>query len=220
MNGRGLFVLALLLAGCGTNRPEIPPELLQNPGDGSLAPGCVTAGYPSGPYGTDPGSVVENMCFSGWTTPGTSPHSEAALENLSLGAFHDETGKNYELLLVNTAALWCAACKNEHKTLGEHYAELAPRGLGLVSALFQDNAGGPATVDDLKLWVETFDVQFPMLLDSPDYQLGIYASADTAPLNLLIDARTMTIIQKFVGDQSSVIWPLIENELDQRGASE
>jgi hypothetical protein len=216
---RGLFALATLLAGCGTNRPEIPPELLQNPGDGNLAPGCATAGYPEGPYGVEPGDVVANLCFRGWTTPDSSPHTEAALENVSLGAFHDETGQKYELLLVNTAAIWCAACKNEHKTLGQHYAELAPRGLALVSALFQDEAGAPATVDDLKLWVEAFDVKFPMLLD-PDYQLGIYASADQAPLNLLVDARSMTILQRVVGDQSAVIWPLIENELDRREASE
>jgi hypothetical protein len=217
---RGLFALAALLSGCGTNRPEIPPELLQNPGYGGLAPGCAAAGYPSGPYGTDPGSVVANMCFRGWATPDSSPHTEAALENLSLGAFYDPTGKNYELLLINTAAIWCSACKNEHKTLGQHYAELAPRGLALVSALFQDDAGAPATVDDLKLWVETFHVEFPMVLDAPDFQLGIYGSADQSPLNLLVDARSMKILQKVVGDQSSVIWPLIEDELDRRGASE
>jgi hypothetical protein len=35
---------------------------------------------------------------------------------------------------------------------------------------------------DLKLWVETFKVDFPMVLD-PDYQLGNYATAETAPLN-------------------------------------
>ena len=211
----GLFTLTALCVGCGTNRPEIPPELLQNPSDGS----CAAAGYPKGPYGTDPGDVVANLCFQGWTTPDSSPHTEAALETLSLGAFHDQTGKNYELLLVNTAAIWCGACKNEHKTLGQHYAELAPRGLALVSALFQDDAGGPATVNDLKLWVETFSVKFPMLLD-PDYQLGIYGSADQAPLNLLVDARSMTILQRIVGDQSDVIWPLIEDELARREASE
>jgi hypothetical protein len=121
---------------------------------------------------------------------------------------------------VNTAAIWCAACKNEHKTLGQHYAELAPRGLALVSALFQDDAGGPATVDDLRLWVETFGVKFPMVLDAPDYQLGSYGSADQAPLNLLVDTRSMTILQKIVGDQSDVIWPLIEDELARREASE
>jgi hypothetical protein len=56
-----------------------------------------------------------------------------------------------------------------------------------------------------------------MVLD-PDYQLGAYASPETAPLNLIIDARTMRIEKKFIGDQSAVIWPYIENELSRRGS--
>jgi hypothetical protein len=211
--------LIAVLAGCGTNRPEIPPELLGSSGDSSLVAGCENPSYPGGPFGTDPGATVVNTCFRGWATPGNGEHTDAALVDLGLGAFYDPTHKQYELLLVNTAALWCAACKAEHQTLGQHYAELAPHGLALVSALFQNNAAEPAGVDNLKQWVETFDVKFPMLLD-PDYQLGAYASAETAPLNLLIDARTMRIMQKWVGDQSSVIWPSIEDELTKREAGE
>lgn len=215
----GLLLVGLALVGCGTNKPRIPPELLANPGDSGLAAGCDTPGYPDGPYGSDAGGVAANTCFRGFTTPGSSPHTEAALTELSLGAFYDPTGKEYELLLVNSAAVWCAVCKSEHRTLGQHYAELAPHGLGLVSALFQNNAGEPADFDDLKQWVETFDVKFPMVLD-PDYQLGTYARATTAPLNLVIDARTMQIVAKFVGDQGGVLWPLVEDELARREASE
>jgi hypothetical protein len=215
----GLCALAAFIGGCGTNRPEIPPELLQNPGDTGLSTGCDSPAYPDGPYGAQVGDVIANTCFSGWAKPGSQPHTEAALEDIPLGAFHDPSGRKYELLLVNTAALWCSACKSEHQTLGQHWADLAPRGLGLVSALFQNNAGDPANADDLKAWVEAFDVKFPMVLD-PDYQLGIYAPAASSPLNLLVDARSMQIMQRFVGDQDSVIWPLIESELDQRAASE
>ena len=215
---RALFAALALLAGCGTNRPEIPPELLGSNGESSLSAGCDNPSYPGGPFGTGPGATVVNTCFRGWATPGSSDHTDAELQDIGFGSFYDPTHKQYELLLVNSAALWCAACKAEHQTLGQHYAELAPRGLALVSALFQNNAGEPADTNDLALWVQTFDVKFPMLLD-PDYQLGAYASADTAPLNLLVDARTMTIMQKWVGDQSTVIWPLIEDELTKREAA-
>ncbi|HTQ06878.1 MAG TPA: hypothetical protein VMI54_23635 [Polyangiaceae bacterium] len=211
--------VAALLAGCGTNRPEIPAELLGSNGDSSLAAGCDNPSYPGAPFGTDPGSTVVNTCFRGWAAPGSMDDTDATLEDIGFGAFYDPTHKHYELLLVNSAALWCAACKAEHATLGQHYADLAPRGLALVSALFQNNAGAPADTDDLKLWVDTFDVKFPMVLD-PDYQLGAYASAETAPLNLLVDARTMQIMDKWVGDQSSVIWPTIEDELTKREAGE
>jgi hypothetical protein len=87
----------------------------------------------------------------------------------------------------------------------------------ILSALFQDREGQPANVSDLALWVETFRTPFPMALD-PDYQLGAYAPAASAPLNLLLDARTMRIIEKFTGDQSTVLWRLVEDELSRREA--
>jgi hypothetical protein len=210
------ILLAWWLAGCGTNKPEIPPELLENPGTGN---DCSTTDYPRGPYGKIAGSVARDVCFEGWRNPAAAPHAESSLEPLSLGAFYDPTGENHEIILLNTAAVWCAVCKNEHRSLDERHAALAPRGLVILSALFQNNAGDPAVFADLKLWVETFKVEFPMVLD-PEYQLGDYATAETAPLNLVIDARTMQIIEKFVGDQGSVIWPLIEDELARREASE
>lgn len=209
-------LLALLAGACGTNRPEIPPELLR---DQPAASGCETADYPPGPYGDDAGTLAADRCFQGWRAPQKTAHTATALEDVSLGNFYDPDGSRYEILLLNTAAVWCAVCKTEHQTLPEHYAEYAPRGLAVLSALFQNNAGKPAELSDLKTWVEAYDVPFPMVLD-PDYQLQDYASAETAPLNLVIDARTMRIMAKFIGNQSRDLWQLIDDELTRREASE
>jgi hypothetical protein len=108
-------------------------------------------------------------------------------------------------------------CQVEHRELPVRHAEYAPRGLVILSALFQDERADPADLSDLTAWVETFDVPFPMVLD-PAYQLGAYASAETAPLNLVLDARTMRIVEKYVGDQSSLLWPFVEQELARREA--
>jgi hypothetical protein len=210
-----VVLTALLLGACGTNRPEIPKELLGTSG----ASACTTPGYPAGPYGDDTGTLAEDRCFRGWRAPQSTRHDETTLEEISLGSFYDPTGKTHEIVLLNTAAVWCSVCKSEHKTLPDRYAELAPRGLAIVSALFQNGQGGPADLDDLTTWVETFDVPFPMVLD-PDYQLNDYASAETAPLNLVIDARTMRILAKFIGNQSEPLWTTIEDELARREASE
>jgi len=208
--------LGLALVACGTNRPEIPPELLENP---ATSVGCSTPNYPAPPYGEDPSDTAGDLCFQGFRTPLSVPHDQASLGPVSFGNFYDPLGEKYEILLVNTAAIWCAVCKTEHRSLPDHYTELAPHGLAILSALFQDASRQPATVADLKTWVETFEPPFPMVLDS-DYQLGTYAAADTAPLNLVIDARTMKIMQRFTGDQSQDLWSLIEGELARREASE
>jgi hypothetical protein len=38
-----------------------------------------------------------------------------------------------------------------------------------------------------------------------------------APLNMLVDPRSMKILRKYVGDQGAAMWPYIESELDARG---
>jgi hypothetical protein len=60
--------------------------------------------------------------------------------------------------------------------------------------------------------VETFSSDYVMVLD-PDYQLGTYATADTAPLNMVVNARTMKIEKKLLGDQPTVLWPFIDASL-------
>jgi hypothetical protein len=208
MKGLALTV-ALACSACGSNRPEIPPELLVP------SNGCGGAAYPEGPYGAEPGDRAEDVCFEGFRSPHTAIIREDALEELSLSRYYDPEGERYELVLLNTAALWCLACRVEHETLPSRAAEFEDDGLVILSALFQDEAGSPADFDDLRVWIQTFEPNFPMALD-PDYQLGRYASADTAPLNLLIDARNLEIIEKFVGNQESALWARIEQELSAR----
>lgn len=204
-----ILVLAALAGGCGTNKPELPADL----GEPDR---CARLGYPEGPYGTEPGDVLANACFQGWSSPDRTAHAENTLEPLALADFHDPDGtRGIDLLLINTAALWCSACRIEHETLPQKASSLAPRGLVILTALFQDNEGKPADLNDMTLWVETFGTNFPIVLD-PSYSFGIYASAETAPLNLVVDPRTMTITRKFIGDQAGVIWPLVDGELTRR----
>jgi hypothetical protein len=203
--------LVALAVACGTNAPEIPPELLE------VAESACSLDYPEGPYGTEVGQVAADACFQGWARPTETAHEVDTLTNLSFGRYFDPAGERFELLLVNSAALWCQACLSEHEDLPAHYREFSPRGLVILSALFQDHDGEPAGVSDLTLWVETFETPFPMALD-PDYQLGAYAPAASAPLNLLLDARNMRILEKFTGDQSAVLWPLVDGELTRREA--
>ena len=119
-------------------------------------------------------------------------------------------------MLINTAAIWCMACVDEHQTLPEHASELAPQGLVILSTLFQDAKREPATLADVERWIANFHTNFPMVAD-PDLQLDGYAPSDLAPLNLVVDARSMKILRKFVGNQAT-LWPYLESELKARSA--
>jgi hypothetical protein len=203
-----LSVAALTLSACGSNTPKIPPELL-------AGGGCNSPEYPNGPFGTEEGDTLANACFQGFRDPSTVSHSESSLQTIAFADYYDPTGsKGYRLILINTAAVWCSACRSEHDDLPEKVRQFAPRGLRILSTLFQDARREPASFRDLSTWVETFSSNYAMVLD-PDYQLGGFASAETAPLNLVVDARTMKIEKKLLGDQAAVLWPFIDASLAQ-----
>ena len=204
----GLLLSALLASACGTGKPQIPPELIGAGGNANNP----SADYPSGPYGIEVGSIVENFQFQGFV----QPELDKTLETIDFAQFYDPKGeKNHELLLLNTAAAWCQPCRIEHASLPGRAEEFAPQGLVIFALLFQDSDGEPATEETLDLWTSNFGTSFPMALD-PSFQMGRYASAETPPLNLVVDARTMKILRLFIGNQDEALWDFIATELAER----
>lgn len=209
MNALRVTLGSLLLLSCGTNAPKIPAELLNQADSGS----CAAPQYPTGPFGAEEGDTLGNLCFAGFRSPATVSHEASSLETVAFSDYYDPTGsKGYRLLLINTAAVWCSACRTEHETLSAENDEYTPKGLRIVSTLFQDAQQNPATLHDLSTWVGTFSSDYAMVLD-PEYQMGTYASASSAPLNLVVDARTMKIEKKLLGNQATVLWPFIDAAL-------
>jgi hypothetical protein len=161
----------------------------------------------------------------GWLDPLAVNQDISQLAPIALADFYDPDGtKGNELLLLNTAAIWCSACKGEHggtasePSLGERFTELSPRGLVVLSLLFEDNASNPATPQNLAAWAKGYDTNFPFALD-PEYQMIVFGSPKAnAPLNLVVDLRNMKLLAGWVGDQPALIWPFIESELDAREA--
>jgi hypothetical protein len=201
-----------LLLGCGSNAPEVPKDLLVTDSGG-----CVSPDYPSEGFGKEPGGVVANLCFVGYRAPDRVAPTPEHRETIAFSDYYDPAGtKGVSLLLINTSAVWCTACIDEHRTLPDHAAELAPQGLVVLSTLFQDAKREEPSFEDLERWIANFHTNFPMVAD-PEIQLEGYASSDSAPLNLVVDPRNMKILRKYVGNQGT-LWPFIESELKARSA--
>lgn len=213
---RASAMLLALLAGvgaCGGNAPEVPAELLE------AGSGCSATDYPSEGMGSEPGDVVANVCFTGYRAPARVAPLAENRETIAFSDYYDPAGtKGVSLLLINTAAIWCSACVSEHHTLPDYQNELGEQGLVILSLLFQDSAREPASFEDLERWIDKFGTNFPMATD-PDLALESYASYASAPLNMLVDPRSMKILRKYVGDQGSVMWPYIEAELARRSTA-
>jgi hypothetical protein len=228
-----IAALAIALTACGSNAPEIPPELIEaikasGTGNGS--------DYPAGPFGTSEGDVVTNLCFDGWRNPKAAGYDSSAFEQICFSDFYAPEGttldpegsgeeRNVELILVNTGAVWCSACQVEWGGLGSHpplsviQEERQEDGLQILGLIFQDAARKPATEVHAEAWSEKFEVDVPFALD-PDFLMGLYAKPDTQPFNMVVDARTMQILLQVEGDNPTVLLAFIDEELAKRAAAQ
>jgi len=185
----------------------------------------AVAAYPPGPYGRGLGAVIENLTFLGWHDPVAAGYDPALLEAVSLSDFYDPNGQRTKIIVLNASAVWCSVCRTEMHDIQREgtYQSYLARGAQLVGTLFEDDLGGPATPNDLKLWgsASVRTIEFPLLVD-PGFKTGVYFTSDATPLNLIIDATTMRIVNVMMGYDStpgSGLWGMVDRELERRAAS-
>lgn len=214
-------LLALPIAGCGSDT-ESARDFDRSGGSGTgtnvVSPGTAMARYPSAPYGTTAGSVVENFAFLGWKAPSAANYEQTSFERINLSDFYDPDGsKGIKMIVLNGSAVWCSVCRGEAGDINSRqlYAQYKARGVEFVWSLFEDASGNPAKPLDLANWASAYEVDFPMVLD-PSLKLGSFFSADATPLNLLIDARTMKIVDVMLGYNPTTHWEQLDHYLAQR----
>lgn len=227
---RALFAatLALIVSACGSSPISQGSEEAPTPGGGDqepagnpppepiATPDYQRTEYPPGPYGVSPGATLENLAFLGWRDPVKAGYDATKLETVRMSDFYNPDGRsNLKLLWINASAVWCSVCQFEMediKNTGVH-AAFAEKGVQLIGTLFEDNSAGPATPADLTRWGQTpkHAIEFPLLLD-PGFKLGAFFISDATPLNMLVDARTMRVLDATMG-YSADYWQQVDRLL-------
>ncbi|HEY2410346.1 MAG TPA: hypothetical protein VGI10_30280 [Polyangiaceae bacterium] len=187
-------------------------------GSGGSAPGSTWAAYPAGPYGTVVGATIENLSFLGWHDPVAAGYDPNAFELLQLSDFYDPDGASgVKLLAINVSAVWCAVCRAEYQDFKDNdvYETYRQKGVQMLGTLFEDNNYYPARPSDLVLWgsVSSHQVAFPLVLD-PSFKMGAYFTSDATPLNMLVDTRSMKIVQATMG-YSADYWTGVDTLLSK-----
>ena len=157
--------------------------------------------YPTGPYGTAEGDVIDDLTF-GTTESGTFKLSEI---------FADEDNK---LLLLSTAAGWCAPCREEQPALQQRYDEWKDQGLAVLVAIFEDSNYMAPSTDFVSQWKTQYSLSFDVVLDEP-FVLSEYYNADLTPMNMFVDIDTMEILRIQTGFDASTVDALIESQLSE-----
>jgi hypothetical protein len=234
MRARASLFGVLLIAGCSSEAVNQVEQQTGSP-SGATAPTSTTPApavsgdfapvqaYPSGPYGHGIGAVIENLEFLGWRDPVAANYDPSALEAIHLGDYYDPNGTQTQIIVLNASAVWCTVCQSEMRDMHKNgtYDAYRQRKAQVLGTLFQDSAGDPAKPSDLVIWGSSAvrAIGFPLVLD-PALKMGVYFTSDATPLNLVIDARTMKILDVMMGYDSSPVtglWSIVDQELQSRG---
>jgi hypothetical protein len=224
-----LAAVAVLLAACSSAPIDAPgptDESAPTAGSASTPPPASTVNdtgttyakqdYPAGPYGTGVHATLEDFAFLGWHDPVASQYDVSKLEQVRLSEFYNPDGRtDLKLIWINASAVWCSVCRAEMADIKNNgvRAAFAPKGVQLIVTLFEDNQSGPAKPSDLHNWgiAAAHSIDFPLLLD-PGFKLGAFFTSDATPLNMLVDARTMKVVDATMG-YSADYWQQVDKLL-------
>ncbi len=76
--------------------------------------------------------------------------------------------------------------------------------------------GSPAEFSDLDNWCTAFDVGYPAVID-PAIQLGGLFDQSQYPANMIIDTRTMTIVEVVTGIPGDAFFDRLTSVLESEG---
>lgn len=221
----GAIGLVAFAVGCGSEDPTAPGDfdrgtpvpIVTSTPPAYDVPEFEVVEYPKAPYGTEKGSVVANLTFIGWTNPMGAGVDPANMETVQLSDFYNPNNdKPVKVLWLNSSAVWCGPCKQEYSYIKSAKAagtwqEPSTKGFMILGTLKEDakNPPQPAKPNDLVNWGDTYEVEFPLVLD-PGFKLGQFYPSDAFPSAFLVDTRTMTIIDVMVGGGQAGVLEMVD----------
>lgn len=181
-----ILSLALLLAACGSTTVNDAGDI----GDRTT--------YPDGPYGRQPGAILDNLAFR------TADGQTLTLHDL-------RSDESLRVLLVNSMAEWCQPCIQEQPDLVALQKEFGERGFLVLGAMFENNDYDTPNAQDITDWNRLYSVNFQMVIDDKRVLTPFYQG--NPPMNMVVDVDTMEILSLGAGFDKNVIRTLIDSNL-------
>jgi thiol-disulfide isomerase/thioredoxin len=203
----GTLMAMLLAAGCsskaasetstdsGTEGGSVDAS---DDADADDASGCV---YPSGPYGTDVGKVIDPSYVWQGFVPGSSTVSTIKITDL----YDCDGSKGINAIVLDDGAQWCVACQSIApyvptwmSSKGENWTKL---GVAYVNLITENNDYEPASITVAQQWRTMFDLTPIYVVADPNFTFP----ASGLPHSLLADPRTMKIVDDLDNDPESTL---------------
>jgi thiol-disulfide isomerase/thioredoxin len=106
-------------------------------------------------------------------------------------------------MMVIIAAGWCGPCQQEAKNVlpGEH-AEFAPKA-EFITIMAEDAGYNEPNLKDIENWATKYKATWPSVVDG-QFKFFALAAEPAFPANILIDTRTMTIVDRVAGADPAI----------------
>lgn len=165
----------------------------------AVVAGMAGSGCGGGGGDTPPSETLEDMEFEAFVdSDGDGACCNEEPRTIRLSDYYAENRPGTRIIMINAAAGWCGPCQREAAELSEFAAAYEPRGVVVLTAVFQDQNGAPADAAFAKTWAETFELSTPTLIDT-SFQTGRYFDVNTMPANMFVDAETLEILEIATG---------------------
>jgi hypothetical protein len=204
MAARQLGVVVALAAGltgsaasCSHDPDEFPdpdlPAAPTNP-DGVPYPTDHLGGVKRA--GNIPGNRIPNLTFRAY-----KDGLGGGLGTVSMADYFDPTQKRNKVLDIQIAATWCAICSAEVDATITVTEPLKARGVVFVEVLVSGaTASKGPSLDEVNAWIDGHKSNYPTGIDVRGRRVGTLGiNATAVPYDILIDTRTMEILDSSVG---------------------
>jgi len=182
---------------------DVPPEDVTPPEEDTDPPPEAdpppSTEYPSGPYGKSVGATFPNLSWSGYKD------SAGAWTTITMNDYFDPDGsKGVRAVLIEMSAVWCGVCQSEAARFSPTYSSWKSKGARFATLMVQNLSRGPATQADVDLWVSKFKTSWDVVADPAMSLAPPTGGSIGLPYNIILDPRTMKIVQIIQGDGSAV----------------
>lgn len=118
-----------------------------------------------------------------------------------------------KIILFNVSAGWCGPCQTETKTHAALLQTYESKGLAIFQTLFDsDKQGDRPTIALLDAWVKVLNAAGAVGID-PGRESVVYNTGGSTPLNMIIDAKTLEVLDKFNGYSQATVESKIKQYL-------
>jgi hypothetical protein len=147
-----------------------------------------------------PGQRIPNFTFQAYVNGDRSK----GLSTISLADFYDPEQKRHKVLDIQISQVWCTICSVETESTSQIIGELTGEGVVFLQVMTSgsDASRGPS-LGEAEAWVDRHKMTYTLAIDVRSRRMGSIG-VSTVPWDILIDTRTMEILDSSAGAPADV----------------